>query len=744
MGEELCLWGAGAILAGFGFGVLPSLPVWAPWALVFASTASLVVALRPPRRRWPWLALGFCAAGAVAAASGPLAVGEGRVPVRFSGFVREGWRQGESGWSTRLRLESWEASGLPFKPRRELVLSVGGSANPENLPAPGMRVEGAGELVQRSDGPQVLWVKTPLLLAAQGCAGGADGLRQKAAVKLAEAAGFSLARQRAAGVAAALVLGRREGLAADETQSLRQAGLGHLLAVSGLHVGIVASLFWLVFLLAGLRPAVRRWLLLPIVVGFALLSGGAAPVRRAASATVLVLLARQVGRPLELLPVFWAVVGLLVLAEPAVVWEPGFQLSAGVALALVRWVPVLASRWGKGRLATAGFVALLAQLASAPLVGVHFGVLPPLGMVCNFLASPVAFFLVACSLGALGAAWVWPLLAGAFLDGVGVGWLVLQRLAALGDAWVWAFPPLPPTLGAVLAFLYVAALLPWRRGFAFGLGVLGLAAAAVVAAYVPRSRAPQLAMLPVRQGMALWVAGRQGSLLVDAGRGQREALAGLAALGGGRLSALALTHPDADHIGGAELVLAALRPKLLLLPEAFLSRPELVPVRWEALKRGVRVVPLAPGQRVALGDVVCDVLWPPAEGPLGDNDASLVLRCQLAGFHVLVVGDLEVRGERKLMATGQPLAAEILQVGHHGSRTSTSQEFLHAVKPRVAVVPTGTSPHLPFPHKATVLRVRQAHAVPFIQNQGARLLAWGGGRLELRLDPPVFVGGRRE
>lgn len=739
VGWELCLWGAGVVVAVLVFGGFELLPRWAFWALGLAAAGSFVWALTPHRPRVAWLFFGVLLGGAVTTASGPDRAREERVPVRFSGVVRDGWRQVVTGWSTRLRLFSLEAPLLRKRGTGEVRLTVGGSANPENLPPPGARVEGAGELVRRHR-TQSLWVKTPRLLQVKEGSRGVDAFRERARQRLAAVAGFSLPRQRAAFFAAALVLGRREGLLPEETQTLRQAGLGHLLAVSGLHVGLVAGLFWSLFLLLGLRPSTRRWLLLPVVVGFALVAGGAAPVRRAASAAVLLIAARQLGRHLELLPLFWGVVGALVLVEPEVVWDVGFQLSAGIALALVRWLPELAEATQKNRLLMAVAVAAVAQMASFPLTGVHFGVLSPLGMVCNLLAVPVATVLVALALAVLVLAWVFPLLAGLCLDALSVGAFLLQLLAGWGSQVLWAFPPLSPSWQAFLVVLFVAAVLPWRLARVPASGVLMLTLGFTLWAHLPRRGLPEVTMLPVRQGMALRLGGVRGSLLVDAGRSAWEAMGALASVRGASLDALVLTHPDADHFGGAEAVLSVARPRVLMLPAISWERSEFLPLRWEAAKRSVSVLPLAAGQRFRVGDITCDVLWPPASGNILDNDASLVLRCAVGGVHLLLVGDLEAAGEQRLLAAKQPLSADILQVGHHGSRTSTSWAFLKAVSPRVALIPTGMAPHLRFPQASVVNRLRQAKSLVLPQNQGfLRVRVRGDGRLEVDTVPPVYV-----
>lgn len=734
----LSFWGFGVVVGCFFFSSLAVLIPGACWWMAACTVGSAVLALRGGRR-WPfWWLFGFSLAGMVVAARGR-ELGEGRWPVRFACTVRDGWQLSETGWRTRVRVRALEGAPRSF---RELTLTVGGSANPVTLPPPGSRVEGAGELVKRREAV-VLWVKSPLLLRA-GPPGGIDHFRERTREKLVEAAGFNPGLQRAASLAAALVLGRREALLEGEVASLREAGLAHLLAVSGLHVGLVLGVFWLVLTLLGVRPNPRRWALVPVAFLFCLISGGATSVRRATLASVFLLAGRSLGRPLELLPCFWGVVGVLSLGQPQVVWEPGLQLSAGVALALVRWVGPVQRRLGRGKLAAAAAVALVAQLASSPLLGLHFAYVPALAMPLNVLAVPLAAALVALALVACLLAWIWPLLAHWALGMLAILAPALQALASLGETAALPFPLWPTLLVVVFAWFFLLAWLPWPgAGVAFG-AVAVLTVGSVLWPHLPRPSQTRVVMLPVSQGMALWLAGERGSLLVDTGRAGRQVSWYLARFkGSGRLSALVLTHPDADHVGGARLALSLLRPDALYLPEIFRNRSELLPLRWQAQKRGVPVVGVRAGQRLRAEDIVCDVLWPEDAQGLEDNEASLVLRCQLGGVSLLVVGDLTKSGEAALLASGQAVAASILQVGHHGSRTSSSMPFLSAVSPRLALVPTGTAPRFAFPHGEVVERLRRTGALVLVQREGfGEVQIHQGGLLEVEGSSVLLRVGR--
>ncbi len=242
-------------------------------------------------------------------------------------------------------------------------------------------------------------------------------------------------RIRAAGLAGALALGRTEALSRGEVGSLRRSGLAHILAVSGMNVGMVAAMVWGLLLLFGVPPSTRRWILLPVVLGFCLIAGADAPVRRATLALAAYLLARQLGRPLPALPTAWAVVAGLALFEPGALLEPGFLLSAVITLALLRWVGPLARSvpWLPGGLRQELAIVAVAQAASIPLVGAFFGTVPPLGMLVNLLASPLAFVLMALSLSIVVVAPVVSALAGFLLSILALLQHGLDLLSGLGS-----------------------------------------------------------------------------------------------------------------------------------------------------------------------------------------------------------------------------------------------------------------------------------------------------------------------
>jgi competence protein ComEC len=248
----------------------------------------------------------------------------------------------------------------------------------------------------------------------------------------------------------------------------------------------------------------------------------------------------------------------------------------------------------------------------------------------------------------------------------------------------------------------------------------------------------------VHEGMAVLVQSGGAALLVDAGRSPMDAWRELARARVRRLDGLMLTHPDADHIGGVAVLLERLPVRRLFYPQAFGGRPEIVALCRAARIAGVREVALVQGQRFSAGRITGDALWPPPRMEGKDNDASLVARLEVGGVTVLVTGDLEAPGERSLLSGGQNLEADVLQLPHHGSRTSSTAAFLGVVHPVIALAATGVHPRFAYPDPAVVQRTQRIPAVLVEQRWGTMSVGWqDAGPLTVATVEPVTVSRHR-
>ena len=565
-----------------------------------------------------------------------------------------------------------------------------------------------------------------------------------------------------AALAQAMLLGLRDDIPEDVSEDFRETGTGHLLAISGLHVGVLLGLT-----LAASRAALGggRWhLLVPLALLwlYALLSGMAPPVVRASIMGTLFLAARFSGRPGAGLPALSAAAGVMAGLDPALLRSVSFWLSF-TAMAGLFLAPAFESHLNallKPRLSERGPLLRLSKGLAAPLlvsVAVTVGTWPLLaftfervsllGIPTTLLALPaLPLLLVGSALtGALGLVWA-PFGTAAGI----VTWVPLTYVLWLVEV-LGTLPGMTPPIKTLLDMPFLDKPLDirvlwilacymlllrnparhlvrklvrlafqgdaWRlRGFRvpFRWAAPPLVVAAALlwagALSAPDGKL-RVTFLDVGQGDATLIVAPSGrQVLVDGGPDPRVVMQGLGArlpFWDRSLDVIALTHPHGDHLSGLLGVLDRYDADLFLHRSA--DYPSAEYARWEQAlaERAGRSTMLEAqrGHRIALGDgVVLEVLHP---GPViveGEtNNNSLVLRLSYGEVEFLLTGDIETPIESALVARGAPLDATVLKVGHHGSATSSSAPFLEAVSPSLAVISVGEGNRFGHPDEEEVL-----------------------------------------
>jgi competence protein ComEC len=535
-------------------------------------------------------------------------------------------------------------------------------------------------------------------------------------------------------MARALVLGE-EDLDERDSRAFRRSGLAHLLAVSGMHLVLVVmgSVAALRMLLVRLPPLADRFDVgrlaaacgIPFAWLYADLAGGSGSAVRAAWMCSVVLLARAIGRRAE--P--WRALGLSLLAmsiaDPLIAFDLSFVLSVlatagllGLAPRIDEWLRT--PRFGRPRLP--GLVAkplattIAATIACAPALACIAPELPLGGLVANLIAVPLgeAAALPLCLLH--GLLEVWPNAEhGCAIAASGA--LVLVRLVARGFAWA-TLPVPPPTPGQLAAFAVAgAALALLERTRRVVLGSLAVVIGLEVVARVHGAPHGTLraTFIDVGQGDAALVDLPDGSaMLIDAGGlvgspidvGERAVAALLAARRRTRLAAVVLSHPHPDHFGGLASALARARVHEFWdtgQGEAEGGAGAYAAVLADLRARQVPIFrpPELCGTRT-LGGATIEVLAP-CPGPVPDrgaNDNSFVIRLRYGRRALLFMGDAEHTEEAELSAAD--VRADVLKVGHHGSRTSSTPAFLARVQPEAAVISCGVRNRFGHPHASTL------------------------------------------
>jgi competence protein ComEC len=524
----------------------------------------------------------------------------------------------------------------------------------------------------------------------------------------------------------ALTLGSSDQLEAALRQQFARAGLAHILAISGLHVAILAAALIGLLRGAGVAPARARLCAVPAVAAYVWLLGMPPPAVRSAWLLLVWEAARARQRP-PLRSGVLAVTALGVAAlDPFAVSEVGPWLSfAGAwgAAEGARWWAALRwpERWREARLFGIGemvAVSLGATLATAPISGLTFGSVSTAAVVTNLVAVPTVGIAVPLLAGALGASLVFAPLARVSAAAAGLALDLLERIAAWGSGLPLATVSVTDRAGTAAVLLLVLWLwrrlaLPRRRSpyprivrWRLATAGVALGAAAIWWPVAPRLGPGDrpgwmtIHFLAVGQGDAAAIRTPVGRwLLVDGGPRERGQDAGarivvpfLRGRGVGRLAAVVASHGEADHLGGLPAVLAAIPADLALEPgDALGSR---VYRDWLAslVRGGVRWHPARAGDSLVADGVVVRVLHPDsawlARG-LSPNENAVVVRVEFGSFRALLAGDAGLPMEAA--RAGDAGWTTVLKVSHHGSRSATGPSWLTALTPSICVVSVGVN-----------------------------------------------------
>jgi competence protein ComEC len=602
-----------------------------------------------------------------------------------------------------------------------------------------------------------------------------------------------------AGLAAGILVGLRDrvdrALAADFTT----VGASHVVAISGWNIAIVAAC--MASIGGRLKRRRRSVLTVAAIAAYVAFVGPSPSVVRAGVMAGVVLLARESGRAGRAAAALAWAAAIILLLDPAMVRDAGFQLSTLATGGLIAWGTPLATTVDRvtghrlpGWVVECLGVSLAAQAATLPIVLASFGRLAIVSPLVNLLVVPA----VAPAMAAGALALVAGFLALAGLPGVVatigglpawvlLGWIVgaVRAGAAVPFASIELTPPVD-TLAALavtagiglvagrqrlsqrLATIVGRALalkspapapkagsgVPARRAHrAVAVALVGATIAFGLAVVHRPDGRSTVTVLDVGQGDAILVEGaRGGRLLVDGGPDPDRLLVALDERlppWDRRLDALILTHPHEDHVAGLALLLE--RYAIGRVFEPGMRGPGPGYEAWLAALEsdGPPVGRLATGDRIWVDDIGLDVLWPdpgtvpeqPPDTGTGINNVSIVLLGEVDGRRFLLTGDVEEEIDPLLLARGLP-AIDILKVAHHGSRTASTDAFLEAVRPAVAVVSAGSDNPYGHPSPDTVARLEEAGSRVFRTDlDGSVELSIDGGRIRAASSGPRGTTG---
>ncbi len=565
-----------------------------------------------------------------------------------------------------------------------------------------------------------------------------------------------------AALAQGMVLGIRGNIPSSTRDAFARTGTAHLLAISGLHLGIIAGSA----LAAGSRIFGRRhhlhiWLALAVIWLYALVTGLHPPVVRGAIMATVFLAAEISGRQRNAFVALLLAAAVMVGISPYILGDASFQLSFLAMSGLVflyhpfrntgrRIVQASLGDEGKlvplANLTVNGFSATLAAIAAVwPVIAHYFGIFSLVGPLATFLTLPalpgiITTGIISGILGhiALPVAQVFGWLNWLFLsyvlwlvNGLAASPLSSFSVESISPLFLWSYylllvaaicfgrkrKSLPaPEITAALKSRLSSTLVFSARHRKWVVSLLLPAAALIaLAATTMPDGIVQVSFLNIGQGDAILVQKGQQQILVDGGPNplaiSRETSRKMP-FWDRSIDLVVLTHPDSDHLAGLVEVMRRYRVKHVLYPGIDLESPLYEEFQKLIREKNITSTTARSGQVIEMGEEVklevLNPLSPPLTGTGGDPDNnSIVLRLETGNVHFLLTGDIRREAEFRLITSGTDLRSEVLKIAHHGSETSSSPEFLAVVQPQAAVISVGAGNKYGLPDEEVLHRLSQ-------------------------------------
>ena len=543
------------------------------------------------------------------------------------------------------------------------------------------------------------------------------------------------------GLLMGLLAGDRSGIPEALRSDFQRSGLVHVLAISGFHVVLLAGLLMTFLKATGLPHRIVRVVGILLLAIYVPVTGGSPAVTRA----VIMFAVPQVGmlfqRPAGALNSLGMALIFILLPNPQVLWNPGFQLSAAATVGIIlgsshnplRSLPEGLSKnrlWGKFQsfILEPTYTTICATLATAPFLIYHFKTLAPLAWLGNIIIVPLISWGMEAGLFALLSPF--DFLTETFCSAASVmlrSASLLTRLLSDSSAASVTVGPYPPFVLLLMGFVF--ALLPSTRrsrlgGIFFVLGILFFSCFYFVCNYKDVAQPSwKLIAIDIGQGDAILITTPSGrNFLIDSGPNDRRdsgkdiIVPFLRHMGILNLDALVVTHADADHFGGALGIVGSFPVKELWVSECarLEPKPAWIKTMAVALEREIPLRDIGRGFTWSDNSMEIRALHPVSAGTCGEtNEESITFRVKGLGHSAVLTGDLTVAGERKILKSGMFLKSDVLKLGHHGSKTSSSRNFLTAVGPKLALVSSGRKNRFHHPHKQVVERL-DSLGIPYL------------------------------
>ena len=555
--------------------------------------------------------------------------------------------------------------------------------------------------------------------------------------------------------AAALLFGESGWIDEETYDAYKKLSLVHILAISGMHVGIISAACFYLGIRLGMTCETTKLILIAMLPIYCIVAGGAPSVIRACFMVMLVLLLSLWKKKLSPVVILCIVFMLLLLLNPLYVFHVGFQLSFFITYALLMSTRILQQFQTSNIVIQSLAVTVICQLCSMPIILYYFHEFSLWGFLLNVVYIPVyTFILMPLTFAVFFLSVIHAPFSSFFILALELVFSFVNKMAVIvsnlplislsfGKPSVWFFLLLMALI--IVSFFFFEA---GNRKRMFYTLTVCLLALSLFYHRVYFSPVGKIVFIDVGQGDSILIKlpyGR-GVYLIDTGGvmnfdreewqerknhfdpGKDIVVPYLKSVGITSIDKLIITHDDADHMGGGLAVLQHIDVKEIVISETL--KEEFVKTEFidYARQEKVRVTAVGTGDGWKVGENEFYILHP-YEKMSDSNENSLVLLAEINGLKWLFTGDIGEEGESALLKQYPHLQVDVLKAGHHGSKTSSSPAFLDQIDAKVAVISAGYNNRFGHPHSDVISAFSERNMHIFrTDQQGAIVYSYFGDR----------------
>ncbi|MEF9997653.1 MAG: DNA internalization-related competence protein ComEC/Rec2 [Lachnospiraceae bacterium] len=552
-------------------------------------------------------------------------------------------------------------------------------------------------------------------------------------------------------ILSAIILGDKCDLDVDTKELYQKSGIGHILAISGLHLSFIGLFFYRILRSLGVPFGVSGGLGILFLCSYILMVGLGVSTVRAFIMFGFRMVADITGRVCDTWTSVSVAAVCILMWRPLYIYDAGFLLSFGAIIGILLFIPMLEAiypcpyTWLQGL-----YAGIAINLMLIPVLLYYYFEFPIYSILLNLVVIPCMFLLL--SVGIIGSV-SYPLLGG-------ISILILKSCNLI----FWMYEWLCKQISQWPMSRIISGQPRWWQILIYYLCLLGIYRKLCFSGRKKQARkwypmvlifcgailqfglgqgqhgTVEVTMLDVGQGDGIYMKGPTGmtyffdggsSTVKEVGKYRLEPF--LKSQGVGTLDYAFVSHGDSDHINGVTEMIAredmGVKIKTLVLPIQEVQDEALHKLAYQAWNKGIQVVTMKQGEKVIEGKMTLTCLYPGAEylGEIG-NETSQVLSVTYQEFDLLLTGDIEGKGEQQLLEGPIQKKYDVLKVAHHGSKNSTSKEFLRQIQPAYAMISAGEHNSYGHPHQELLERLQNIGCIVASTKQQGALKVWTDGK----------------